>query len=126
MHWCAISIFGQVLVPFTCRRDVALLGTLAVVSAVFLPLDGSYPAVCLATQMNLASLMCMPVPCRDVALPGTLAVVAAFFLRLDAFGGFHWDYSDVSRGIIGIAPLCFVCEHHPVQPVTCDPIATCA
>lgn len=48
--------------------------------------------------------------CRDVAFPGTLAVLAAWWLGLDAFGGFHWDYRDVSQGIIAVAPLCFLCE----------------
>jgi hypothetical protein len=50
--------------------------------------------------------------CRDAALPGTLAVLAGLVLGVNAWGGFHWDYSDVSRGIIAAAPLCFVCEHH--------------
>jgi hypothetical protein len=48
--------------------------------------------------------------CRDAALPGTLAVLAGLFLGVNAWGGFHWDYGDVSRGIIAAAPLCFVCE----------------
>jgi hypothetical protein len=50
--------------------------------------------------------------CRDAALPGTLAVLAGLALGVNAWGGFHWDYSDVSRGIIAAAPLCFVCEHY--------------
>jgi hypothetical protein len=59
---------------------------------------------------------------RDTALPGTLAVLAGLALGVDAWGGFHWDYADVSRGIIGAAPLCFVCEHTALLWLTFTPL----
>lgn len=37
-------------------------------------------------------------------------MLGAWFLGLDSFGGFHWEYRDVSQGIISVSPLCFLCE----------------
>lgn len=50
-------------------------------------------------------------------------MLAGLVLGVNAWGGFHWDYGDVSRGIIAAAPLCFVCEH---VAQTCCPDADSA
>jgi hypothetical protein len=87
-----------------CVQEYSVAGVLS--STVSLDDDGATACI---WHLNLLPSGCP----RDTALPGTLAVLAGLVLGVDAWGGFHWDYSDVSRGIIGAAPLCFVCERLP-------------
>lgn len=41
---------------------------------------------------------------------GAVALLAGLLLGVDPWGNFHWDGSDVMRGVIAGTPLGILCE----------------